>query len=55
MELTELLRLVIEKLAPFVEGDSHGRNMHDPDRDVEKLVVQAYKVIDKGLLIGRGI
>jgi hypothetical protein len=55
MELTELLRLIIEKLAPFVEGESNGRSRHDPDRDIEKLVVEASKVLDRGLLIGRGI
>jgi len=54
MDLVELLKQVVEELSPFVEGESIGRMSHDPDRDIETVVVAAGRVLDKGLLIGRG-
>ena len=54
MELIELLRQVVEKLAPFVERDGWGQRLHDPDRMIERLVEAAGQVLDDGLLIVRG-
>jgi len=55
MELTELLRLLVEKLAPLIEVTVHGCKSHDPDGDIEFLVETANRVLDSGLLIGRGV
>ena len=55
MELTELLRLVVEKLAPLVEHDRCSGMYTDPKGDIERLVEDAAVVLDKGLLIGRGV
>jgi len=55
MELTELLRLLIEKLAPLVEHESLGCTLHDPERCIERICKDAGRVLDKGLLIGRGV
>ena len=55
MELVDLLRELVEKLEPLVEHGSFGQTFHDPDRNIERLVVQAGRVLDKGLLIGRGV
>jgi len=55
MELTELLRLVIEKLAPLVEHGWDNKMYTDPKGDIERLVKDAAVVLDKGLLIGRGV
>lgn len=54
MELVELLRLVVDKIGPLVESDKTVWRSQDPGRDLERLVVQCCKVLDKGLLIGRG-
>lgn len=52
MELVELLRLVRDVVEPLVEiSDSR----QDPDQDLERLVDDVRVVLDKGLLIGRGI
>jgi hypothetical protein len=55
MELVELLRKVMDRLEPFVERGEYGRRDQDPDRDIEKVVAAAARVIDRGLLIGRGV
>jgi len=55
MELTELLRLLIEKLAPLVERDDEGGQIHDPEGSIKRLCEEAGRVLDKGLLIGRGV
>ena len=55
MELTELLRLLIEKLAPLVEHEVWGRKLHDPEGSIKRLCEEAGRVLDKGLLIGRGV
>lgn len=55
MELVELLRMVVEKVSPLVEKHWTGKESHDPDGDLEKLVECARRVLDAGLLIGRGL
>jgi len=55
MELTELLRSLIEKLAPLVEAEAWGRQLHDPEGCIERIYEDAGRVLDKGLLIGRGV
>lgn len=55
MELVDLLRELVDRLSPFIERDSEGQRKHDPNRDLERLVVLAGRVLDDGLLIGRGV
>ena len=55
MELVELLKQVVEKLGPLVEMGWYGRMKHDPDGEIERVVDSATKIVEKGLLIGRGI
>jgi len=55
MELTELLRLLIEKLAPLVERGHDGCQTHDPEGCIKRIYEDAGRVLDKGLLIGRGV
>jgi hypothetical protein len=55
MELVELLRQVVDELAPFVERGTRWREIHDPGGSMERLVKCAEEVLDGGLLIGRGV
>jgi hypothetical protein len=54
VELVDLVREVVEKVGRISSGDYYMWDSQDPDGLVVQLVEAAERVLDAGLLIGRG-